>query len=256
MDGAFYKYGSMLADIMIISGLWFLFSLPIVTAGASTTAAYYVFTRRAANRDGYLWRDFWGSFKSNLWMSVRVFILFVAISILLALNILNIDLVENTTLRAIIYPAQFVIAIELLFMNFYVYPVLSRFEMKFFPLLRAAFIMANKHLLTTLLTTLLFAALAYLSYTYPLAVLLFPGLYIFLTSYFFLKIFKKYRPELAPEEMTDEFKPFNTEDTAEDFARKQAEKEAALSVMEEAARAQAEAIEAAEELRSQRDSQV
>jgi len=240
---------------MIISLLWFVFSLPIVTAGASTTAAYYVFTKRAANRDGYLWRDFWTSYKSNLWMSVRVFALFFAVSLLLVMNIMNIGLIENDTLRTIIFPAQFIIAIELLFMNFYIYPLLSRFEMKFFQLLRASFMMANRHLLTTVTVTLLFAGLAYLTYTYVIVILIFPGLFIFLTSFFFLKIFKKYRPELVPEELPDDFKPFNTENISEERAQVLLDKQEELTAMEATAKAQAEAIETAETLRRQREEQ-
>jgi len=255
MDGAFYKYGGMLADIMLVSLFWFVFSLPIVTVGASTTAAYYVLTKRAANNDGYLFRDFWTSYKANLWMSIRIFFTFLIASYILYLNIANIHLVQNDTLRTIIYPAQFVIALELLFMHFYIYPVLSRFEMKFFQLFRAAFIMANRHLLTTITTTLFFAGMAYLSYICPPVVLVFPGLFIFVTSFFFLKIFKKYRPDLVPEELSDEFTPFNTDETDEEAAQKRLDKEAEFSAMEEAAKAQAAAIEAAEALQKEREAQ-
>jgi len=238
IDGAFYKYGSMLADIMIISLLWIVFSIPIITAGASTTAAYYVFTKRVSNNDGYLFRDFLSSYKRNLWMSVRVWGLILAVGALLLVNILNMDFVEGN-IKMILLPAQYVLMVELVFINFYAYPLLARFEMKFFQLIKTSFYMANRHMLTTLVTAVVFAGLVVLVGQYFIIILLFPGIFCFLTSFFFVKIFKKYNPDIAPELSYDEFKPILTLEEEEEKKRHEEE----LLAMEESAKAQVAAAE-------------
>lgn len=46
--------------------LWLLFSLPIVTIGASTAAAFAVTLKMADEREGYIAKQFWNAFKANL----------------------------------------------------------------------------------------------------------------------------------------------------------------------------------------------
>ena len=58
LDSKFYKWGTLLADLIILTVLWLICSLPIITMGAATTALYYVTTRQLSNREGYVSRDF------------------------------------------------------------------------------------------------------------------------------------------------------------------------------------------------------
>ena len=45
LDGGIMKFLSKVSDICIISILWLICCLPIVTIGASTTAAYYTMVK-------------------------------------------------------------------------------------------------------------------------------------------------------------------------------------------------------------------
>ena len=71
MEGFFDPNGKMMdllwkpVHIMFLNLLWVLFSLPIVTIGASTTALYSVFIKMRNNKEGKLLRDFWDAFKGN-----------------------------------------------------------------------------------------------------------------------------------------------------------------------------------------------
>ncbi|MCL2457094.1 MAG: YesL family protein, partial [Defluviitaleaceae bacterium] len=65
LEGTFNKYAGFVADTLILSMLWIFFCLPVFTVGASTTALFYVSTRRISNREGYISSDFWAAFKSN-----------------------------------------------------------------------------------------------------------------------------------------------------------------------------------------------
>lgn len=65
VDGPLYKFMSTLWDIMKLNFLWLIFSLPVVTIGASTVAAFAVTNKMAEDREGYVGRQFLEAFKAN-----------------------------------------------------------------------------------------------------------------------------------------------------------------------------------------------
>ena len=66
IDGPFYNFFSRLLDMIKLNILWFLFSLPVVTIGASTAAAFSITLRMVDEREGYIAKQFWTAFKANL----------------------------------------------------------------------------------------------------------------------------------------------------------------------------------------------
>ena len=66
IDSKFYRFCSYVGDFIILMVLWAIFSLPVITIGASTTAAYYVATPQLLSRMGYIWKVFFKSFKLKL----------------------------------------------------------------------------------------------------------------------------------------------------------------------------------------------
>ena len=65
VDGPLYKFMTTLWDIMKLNFLWLIFSLPLVTIGASTVAAFAVTNKMAEEREGYVGRQFLEAFKAN-----------------------------------------------------------------------------------------------------------------------------------------------------------------------------------------------
>ena len=78
VDNPVWKFIGNLADFFLLSLLWFVCSLPVVTIGASTTALYYVTLKMAKNQEGKLFSSFFRSFKENfkqatlLWLGCLV----------------------------------------------------------------------------------------------------------------------------------------------------------------------------------------
>ena len=62
LDSKFYKFGTLIGDLIILTLLWTICCLPIVTIGASTTALYYVTTRQLSDREGYVSKGFFQEF--------------------------------------------------------------------------------------------------------------------------------------------------------------------------------------------------
>ena len=61
LDGGIMKFLSKVSDICIISILWLICCLPIVTIGASTTAAYYTMVKVVKREIGTLHKEFFRS---------------------------------------------------------------------------------------------------------------------------------------------------------------------------------------------------
>lgn len=61
-----YELGENLWDIIALSVLWILFSIPVITSAASSAALYYAVNRRYRKISDAPVKDFFRSFKSNL----------------------------------------------------------------------------------------------------------------------------------------------------------------------------------------------
>ena len=228
LDGAFYKFGSMLADIIVLSLFWWLFSAvymitvffgsPIFTVidgiplfnpeffirmvvgvpvGAATTALYYVTTRRITNREGYLIREFFKSFKTNFKQATLIWLMIMFVGEIVIGNVNYLPYLDmNPTMRLLLYIFNLVLVLELFVITLYVFVIIARFEMTKWVALRTAFFMVHKHLLTTFTLFVLFLGIFFAGDLYPLFYVIAPGIYALITSYAHINIIKKYRPEI------------------------------------------------------------
>ena len=194
LDSKFYKWGTLLADLIIITVLWLICSLPLITIGASTTAIYYITTRQLSNREGYVTRDFWKSFKANFIQGTIVTVIFILILTIVGINISILD--RTTLLGTCLFYIQFVVLYEVIIVGIYIFPILSRFELKIFELFKTAIFMANRHLLTTITAIAVLIALCLIVLRVPILIFLCTGVYAILTSLMFMSLFKKYVPTI------------------------------------------------------------
>ena len=77
VDGALYKFMQRLWDIFKINFLWMIFSIPIITLGGATIAAFDVTMKMVDEREGYVAHQFVKSFKANfkngIWLDFSLF---------------------------------------------------------------------------------------------------------------------------------------------------------------------------------------
>lgn len=194
LDGAFNKYGSFVADMLILSLLWILFSIPLVTIGASTTALFYVATRRIAEREGYLSSDFWEAFKANFKKATKIWLIIFVLTVAIIFNIFTLEV--TTLLNSVVHSAQFVLLLILLAISVYIFPMAARFDMGVRQLIKSSFYMALRHGLTSLSCIFMLVAGFFIFLYLPPTFLLMPGAYAFGSSFLIVRIFKKYRPEM------------------------------------------------------------
>ncbi len=86
-DNPVWRFMGRVADVFFLTVMWAVCSLPVVTAGASTTALYYVSLKMVKNREGYLWRSFFRAFKENFVQSTVVWLIVLAIGAFLGTDL-------------------------------------------------------------------------------------------------------------------------------------------------------------------------
>ena len=82
-----YRACKSIGDVVIISALFLLFCLPVVTAGASVTALYYTVYRKYYKKCDSISKDFMHSLKDNLKNGIIVHLIYLLYSTIVGFNI-------------------------------------------------------------------------------------------------------------------------------------------------------------------------
>jgi uncharacterized membrane protein YesL len=194
MDNGFFTAVGKLVDIVIVSLLWVLLIIPIVTIGPATSAMYYCMVKVIRRERGYLVREFISAFKTNFKVGTLT-------SILLAFMyfVLIFDLKWAREVQGV--PGFFLVSAfnSMLFLvtciSIYCFPILSRFKIKTKQLIKTSLFMSMKHLPSTILMAIIIGGFAIATYLIPILFILTPGLCCLLVSFLFERVFKKYMPE-------------------------------------------------------------
>lgn len=183
-DNAFWRFMGLLGDLMLLNLLLLLTMLPVVTAGAGLSAAYYTCCKMIEKRDTGTIRDFAHAFRLNLMHGIVLTLCFLVLGFALAADgrilftILGAGQTAGaafagSTVLACLLVAVFILGLFLYAAVFlYVFPLEARFYNRITELFRNALILSLTNLPRTVLMILgdavLFAVI-YLSFVY------FPG---------------------------------------------------------------------------------
>ena len=213
-DNPVWRFIGKLGDLIILNILWIVCSIPVFTAGASTTAVYYVTLKLVRDEDDSTIRSFFRSFKSNFKQATAIWLILLAAGIVLGFDFwffVSGQMPINGALRTVLTAASGGLLLIYLFILTYVFALQSRFYNPVKRTLFNAFFMSVRHLLQTIgiiALDVLTAAAAYFGVFFlpQVAMLLilfgFP-LIAFINSYFFTAIFQKYMPKKEEHKETD-----------------------------------------------------
>ncbi|WP_455715107.1 YesL family protein [Anaerosporobacter sp.] len=196
IDNGFFNVMGKVFDIMVVSLLWFICCLPIVTIGPATTALYYSVVKSIRRERGYVSKEFFHSFKVNLKQGTITGLIFTFLAGVMAFNfyiVKQMDSKVGTILFGIYIVMSFLIYITAI----YAFPNLSRFTLTIKGLFKNAIIMAISHLPSTILMAVIVGIAAFSIWYLVLVVIFVPGLACYLVSFIMEKILKKYTPEDA-----------------------------------------------------------
>lgn len=218
IDNPFFRFMGNVADLVILNFLFLICCIPIVTIGASFTAAYYVALKKVRGEESYIARSFFHSFKQNFRQSTIIWLIFLFLGILLSFDFQIIKSLEGSA--AVILNYLMIVAAFFSIMIFlYVFPILARFYNPIKTTLKNALLMAVRHLPYTILMVAItagFLFITFLNYTslaYSLLIWIVIGfaLIIFINSYFFRKIFDCYMPSEEQEQKISELSSESSE---------------------------------------------
>lgn len=165
IDSPLYKFMLHLKDVFLINMMWLLCSIPIVTMGAATVAAYTITLKMVNDEEGYIIRPFWREFKANIKKGsiLGVIVLVASYAIYLDFQMFHVAEKYNTMFLVI-----GVVAVFLLFMHgIFAFPLMARYENTVIQTMRNSYSIAAKFLgRTAFLALLLLLELAIIFWNY------------------------------------------------------------------------------------------
>lgn len=205
-DGMLMKVLGKIFDIGYLSIVFVIFCIPIFTIGASLTALYYTTVKVIRRERGYVFQEFWRSFKLNFGSATIMWMIQLLLTLLLAYNVyLTVD--DGTQQGGLMTGAYIALAIIIYAISCYAYPVLSRLVLKNTQIIRLSLYMVGKHIYFTIPIVIIslaaVAAMVFLAPVVPLLPILAPAVAALICSFMMEKVLKKYMPK-QEEELTED----------------------------------------------------
>lgn len=198
-----------MTDLILLNILWLLCCIPVVTAGAATTALYYVSITSIRCGDGYVVKRFFSSFRKNFRQITPIWIV-----LLLCALILGGDMLfwyrMGTGFGKIMFIASAVVAFLLFIWAMWIFPVFAKLDGKSKELLKNAAAFAVGYFPYTLIVLAFTVAVVYANLVSLIAnsIMIFIGFALssYVKSFFFYRVFmnhidEKYDDFDTPEEI-------------------------------------------------------
>ena len=190
---------AMLTNLVCLNILWLVCCIPVITAGAATSALYHTVFLYHNKEDDAVLRPFFRAFRANFKQSTLLFLPLLAALVLVVFDLVYLASYGKGT--AVLFLLILVILL-LMGMLIHLFPLIARFDMNAKALLRTAFSLTALHLPGTLTVIALLALPVILLLFFPdwflrLGVV-WAGVWFSAIAYFFgkflLKIWNKHVP--------------------------------------------------------------
>ena len=203
-DSPLMRLMTLVTNLVCLNVLWLLSCLPVITAGAATTAMYYVIFQHITKQDDCVWKPFFKAFKENFTTVTPVWVLHLLIGAVLGAEVFYLSQDGQLWLKVIFGILLFIYA----GMSAYLYPVLARYNTSRKKAVFNSFALSTRHLFTTVCVVILNAV--------PVAMILFMpeifwktilfwtvggfSLIAYLCGKMLLVVLKKYEPQSLTED--------------------------------------------------------
>lgn len=148
-ENIFLKMIYTLSDMGVISILWMIGCLPIITIGASTTALFYVADKKVSGKESKILFDFIKSYKQNfvqsLLVTVILGVLWFSATIYLMMGYSFLQQGFSLSLFILV-----VIVFEVMMLSFYMCALLAKYELKTIMLIKNSFLFIHAYLLESI----------------------------------------------------------------------------------------------------------
>lgn len=192
-DNKVFDVINKIVDWLFISALWLIFSLPVFTLGASTTALFETVHKVIRKGKGYVWRTFWTTFKTNFKKSTIIWMIQFGILLLLFVDMKVMEnfLEQGSKLGSLyyfFYVTIFIVYVWVIYTCVYV----ARIEDTVKVTMKNAAFMAIMNLPWAVVIIALFIGAAVLLSVSPICAFILPTGIFWIYDMIMMRIFNKY----------------------------------------------------------------
>lgn len=189
-----------IVSLISLSAMWIIFSLPIFTMGASTTALYYAVQKNVKHDRSYPAKEFWYAFKTNFKQATLTWLIFLGVGFFLAYDLwiirgINDEMIYLKAVQVIVV----IMLIVLVLFVFLIFPYIARFKNSIKLTIKNAGILAFRHFPVTLLVAVISLIAIVVVYIAPVSVVIVPALMMWQNSYLLEKVYRLYMTEEEKE---------------------------------------------------------
>ncbi|MFQ7574757.1 MAG: YesL family protein [Lachnospira sp.] len=195
INGKFFKALTKAGDFLILGLIMVIFSLPIITIGASVTSAFYVGMKLVRDEEGYVFKGFIKSFKMNFKQSLIIELIIALLGAILFTDIricLMWSAKEGGIVSSLLLYTSIGFMLVLIAVTMYVFPMLAKFSNTVFGTLKNALLLCMHHLPQTFIMLMGTVGLTYFSLMYFTAFIITIPVMLYIDSYILARIFLKY----------------------------------------------------------------
>ncbi|MCM1048482.1 MAG: DUF624 domain-containing protein [Clostridiales bacterium] len=190
-DSPVWKFVGRLIDFLVLTLLWFVTSLPIITIGTATTTVYYITLKMTEDQEEYLIRMYFKNFAKLFKQTTKVWLMVLAVGAVLCGDF-YICMRVQTPVTTMLMAAFFLITVVFLMTSAYLFPVMAWLDGNIAAYLKAAFYLSIKYLGWTILILVIAVCLIALGvFVFWPLLLIVVGLTAYLQSLIFRQIFNR-----------------------------------------------------------------
>lgn len=198
-EGPVWNICNAITDTLLLSGLWCLCSLPLVTVGAATTALYDAAVHGIRCREAGTYKRFFRTFKSEFKTSVPVTLVWGGLLLFAVYVLALLDEAAAESTRAALMAGGYRVLMALVMSVFaWSCMLLSRFTYRFRALTANALRFLPAHLLPSLAVAAMTWAACWYVTRYPIGLLFAPGVLVIGWSLVAEPVFGKYNGSVLP----------------------------------------------------------
>lgn len=198
MDSPVMRFLNRVGDLLILNILMMICCIPVITIGAAYTAMHYVILKMIRGEEGYLFKGFFKSFIRNFKQATILWIIMLLVIAVYVGDILIFNFSGIVFPKALVV-AVVAVAIFLIMVATYIFPLLARFDNTVKNTIKNAVIFAFANLPKTLAMVVIYAlplVIGYFStYSYIFIFMFGISLPAYGAAWIYSGIFKKFEPE-------------------------------------------------------------
>lgn len=199
-DGPLVSFLTKTGELILLSFMWILTCLPVITIGAASAALYHTVVKSVRHGIGYPIRSYFNSFRMFLGKGTALTIpllIWGALMFLFNRYVAHVE-ISLSTFTAKIFVIFVIVTLSV---AVYLFPIVSRFRISAGQAVTMAFVISGKHFVVTLLHIAAIGGSIYLSlFILPIpSLFVLPAILCFLSSLPMEKVLRGYMPDSPGE---------------------------------------------------------